>query len=67
MDAVTSAYMQSRSLLSDFFPHLVRARQRYPADADILFYTGAMNETMAAPVVQEAVAAISLPPGSSLR
>jgi hypothetical protein len=62
----TSAYMQSRSLLSDLRPHLMRARQRYPADPDVLFYSGAMNEVLAAPVVQEAIAGMSLPPGSRL-
>jgi tetratricopeptide (TPR) repeat protein len=62
----TSAYMQSRSLLSDLLPHLVRARERYPADADILFFTGAMNEVLGSPLVQEAIAGVSLPPGSKL-
>jgi tetratricopeptide (TPR) repeat protein len=62
----TAAYMQSRSLLSDLLPHLVKARQLYPADADILFYSGAVNETLAAPFVQEAIPGISLPPGTKL-
>ncbi len=62
----TSAYMRTRSLLSDLLPHLVRARERYPADADILFFTGAMNEVLGSPLVQEAIAGVSLPPGSKL-
>jgi len=62
----TAAYMQSRSLLSDLLPHMVKARQLYPADADILFYSGAMNETLAAPFIQEAIPGISLPPGTKL-
>ena len=61
-----AAYLQNRSLLSDLLPHLVGARQRYPADADMLFFSGAMNEMLGSPLVQEAIAGISLPPGTSV-
>jgi tetratricopeptide (TPR) repeat protein len=61
-----AAYMQSRSLMADLVPHLNKARQLFPADADILFYSGALNETMAAPFIQQAVRGISLPPGTEL-
>lgn len=62
----TAAYLQSRSSLADLVPHMAKARQVLPADAEILFYSGAMHETMAAPFVQEAARRITLPPGMVL-
>lgn len=62
----TAAHMRSRSLLADLVPHLTKARDLYPRDAEILFYSAAMNETMAAPLIQEAVRRIVLPPRVTL-
>ena len=62
----TAAYMQSRMHLADLVPHMVKARQLLPADPDILFYSAAMNETMAAPLIQQAVSGVSMPPDTKL-
>lgn len=57
----TAAYMQSRMQFAYLVPHLVRARQLMPADPDVLFYSAAMNETMAAPLIQQAVSGTAMP------
>jgi tetratricopeptide (TPR) repeat protein len=62
----TAAYMQSRMNLADLVPHLVKARQLLPADPDVLFYSAAMNETMAAPLIQQAVSGASMTPDTKL-
>jgi tetratricopeptide (TPR) repeat protein len=62
----TAAYMQSRMQLAYLVPHMTKARQLMPADPDILFYSAAMNETMAAPLIQQAVSGVSMPPDTKL-
>jgi tetratricopeptide (TPR) repeat protein len=62
----TSAFMQSRSLMSDMHPHIARALQRFPADPHLLFYAGSMHETFASPGIQAALPDIRLPPGEKL-
>jgi tetratricopeptide (TPR) repeat protein len=61
-----AAYMQSRLLLSDMYPHMGRALARFPEDAALRFYAGSMHETSASPVVQAATPDIRLPPGVKL-
>jgi tetratricopeptide (TPR) repeat protein len=61
-----AAHMQSRTLLAHLVPHMVKARQVLPADPDILFYSAAMNETMTAPWIQQALAGVSMTPGTRL-
>ncbi|MBN2318952.1 MAG: tetratricopeptide repeat protein [Acidobacteria bacterium] len=57
----TTAYMLSRGHLADAKPNLESAKEIYPSDDRILFYTGVLHETQAAPSHQNA----QLPPGSS--
>ena len=56
----TTAHMQSRRLLGYADENLERALVRFPADDRLLFYAGALHETWAAPINQNAM----LPPGA---
>jgi tetratricopeptide (TPR) repeat protein len=51
----TSAYLQAAHSFVYATPHLDRARQLFPGDADLLLYSGSMHESMATPLVQAAV------------
>jgi tetratricopeptide (TPR) repeat protein len=62
----TAAYMWKLGVMADLVPHMERATALFPDDAEILFHAGAMNETLAAPFIQEAIRGISLPAGVTL-
>jgi len=55
----TAAYMQSREQLD--LAHLEQARHLFPDDAGLLFISGCLHETFAAPRVQAAVRSAVLP------
>jgi Tetratricopeptide repeat len=61
-----AAYMSKLGVMADLVPHMAKATELFPEDADILFYGGAMNETLAAPFIQEAIRGITLPAGVTL-
>jgi hypothetical protein len=46
------AFMASRRLIAESVPHLVRARQLFPADAQVQFASGALFEAIGAPRIQ---------------
>ena len=52
----TSARLQTAHAFFYAAPHLERARQLFPGDADLLLYSGSMHECLATPRVQAAVA-----------
>ena len=56
----TAAWMQSREDYDTL--HLDRAREIFPADPVILFLSGSLAETYAAPYVQSAVRSAVIPP-----
>lgn len=47
-----AAFMASRRLIAESGPHLARARQLFPADAQVQFASGALFEAVAAPRIQ---------------
>ena len=51
----TSAYLQTHHAFVYAEPHLKQARRMFPADADILLYSGSVHETYAAPATQATV------------
>ena len=53
-----AAYMESVRHFEDAIPHLNRARDLFPDDAAILFYTGAIHEHYASPGIQSAIRSI---------
>ena len=55
----TAAFMHSRVHLAPLLPHLDHARRLLPTDAEILFYSGSLHETLAAPTIQQAIRAIT--------
>jgi len=59
----TSARLQSAHAFVYAIPHLDRARQLFPGDADLLLYSGSLHECMATPRVQ--AAALPTQPGFS--
>lgn len=61
-----AAYMQSRLLLSEMYPHVGRALTRFPEDAALRFYAGSMHETSASPGIQAAIPDVHVPPRAKL-
>lgn len=57
----TAAYLEAHYVFSEAVPHLRRARQLFPADADILFDSGCLHETFAAPRVQSVIRSAVVP------
>lgn len=47
-----AVFFASKGLLADSVPHLERARQLFPSDANILAASGRLYETLAAPHIQ---------------
>ena len=60
----TAAWMQFREDHDTI--HLDRGRAIFPDDADLLFLSGCQRETYAAPAIQAATRAVSLPPGMTI-
>ncbi len=58
----TAAYLLQGSF-GPAGPHLERARELFPADTDILFYSGCLHEDYSAPALQAAVRSAVAPPG----
>jgi hypothetical protein len=57
----TGAYLQSRGYLEDAAAQLERARELFPGDAEIQFYSGCVQEAFAAPSLQNALQSVTLP------
>ncbi len=63
----TAAFLLRNVLLSvDATAQMNRARQLFPADADLLFFSGCMQEAYSAPDLQNAVRFAAPPPGHIL-
>ena len=60
----TAAWMQFREDHDTI--HLDRGRAIFPDDVDLLFLSGCQRETYAAPAIQAATRAVSLPPGMTM-
>jgi tetratricopeptide (TPR) repeat protein len=59
----TAAHMHSQGRLGDLTPHLERAQQIFPSDAEVRFYGGCLHETLAAPRIQAALRSANIPDG----
>jgi tetratricopeptide (TPR) repeat protein len=47
-----AAFMADKAMIAESGPHLVRARQLFPTDPDVLFASGALFESQNAPSIQ---------------
>jgi Tfp pilus assembly protein PilF len=59
----TSAFLEGRREYAVVRPHLERARQLFPTDAELLFFSGALDEALASPDIQTVVQTTVLPGG----
>lgn len=62
----TASYLLLTSSLSDLTAQLKRGRQLFPADADLLFFSGCVHEAYSARPLQDAARSVVLPPGHAL-
>ncbi len=62
----SAAFMQGKQQCGELTRHLERARRLFPADADLLFFSGAVHDAASAPGVQIVRSSITLARGFRL-